>query len=131
MMILPSKIRLLHVRRIQKQFNFHDPNIIVMGETPVWNDMVSNTTVEETGSKEVPMKSTGQDKVRVSVFLAGEVDGTRLKPFIVFKRTNQESKAHHNEFNRQCSAASSANGWMNEELTLRWCNKILGQFSFC
>ena len=26
--------------------------------------------------------------------------------------------------------ASSANGWINEELTLRWCNEILGQFSF-
>ena len=27
--------------------------------------------------------------------------------------------------------ASSANGWMNEELTLCWSNEILGQFSFC
>ena len=26
--------------------------------------------------------------------------------------------------------ASSANGWMNEDLTLRWCNEILGHFSF-
>ena len=26
--------------------------------------------------------------------------------------------------------ASSANGWMNEELTFRWCNEILGQFFF-
>ena len=26
--------------------------------------------------------------------------------------------------------ASYANGWMNDELTLRWCNEILGQFSF-
>ena len=26
--------------------------------------------------------------------------------------------------------ASSANGWMNKELMLRWCDKILGQFSF-
>ena len=25
---------------------------------------------------------------------------------------------------------SSANGWTNEELTLSWCNDILGQFSF-
>ena len=57
----------MHVRRLQKQFNFHDADIIVMDETPVWNDMVSNTTVEKTGSKEVPMKSTGHDKIRVSV----------------------------------------------------------------
>ena len=53
----------MHIRRIQKQFNFSDADIIAMDETSVWNDMVSNTTVEKTGSKEVPMKSTGYDKV--------------------------------------------------------------------
>ena len=37
--------------------------------------MVSNTTVEKNGSKEVPMKSTGHDKVRVSVCLTGKADG--------------------------------------------------------
>ena len=121
---------LMHVHRIQKQFNFHDADIIAMDERPVWNDMVSNTTVEKKGSKEVPMKSTGHDKVRVSVCLTGKADGTRLKPFIVFKGAKRESKALHDEFHRQCSVASSANGWMNEELTLRWCNEILGQFSF-
>ena len=29
----------LHIRRLQKQFNFRDADIIVMDETPVWNDM--------------------------------------------------------------------------------------------
>ena len=120
----------MHVRRLQKQFSFDDPDIIAMDETAVWNDMVSNTTVEKTGSKEVNMKSNGHDKVHVSVCLTGKADRTRLKPFIVFKGAKRESKALHNEFNRKCSVASSANGWMNEDLTLRWCNEILSQFSF-
>ena len=120
----------MHVRRIQTQFNFHDADIIAMDATPVWNNMVSNTTVEKTGSKEVPVKLTEHDKVRVSVCLTGKADGTRLKPFIVFKGAKRESKALHDEFHRQGPVASSANGWMNEELTLRWCNKILGKFSF-
>ena len=47
-------VYVMHVRQIQKQFNFHDADIIAMDETPVWNDMVSNTTVEKTLSKEVP-----------------------------------------------------------------------------
>ena len=76
------------------------------------------------------MKSTGHDKVRVSVCLTGKADGTRLKPFIVFKVAKRESKALHDEFNRKCLVATSANGWMNEDLTLRWCNEILGQVSF-
>ena len=45
----------MHIRRIQKQFNVHNADIIAMGEIPVWNNMVSNTTVEKTSSKEVPM----------------------------------------------------------------------------
>ena len=120
----------MHVRRLQKQFSFDDTDIITMDETAVWNDMVCNTTVEKTGSKEVNMKSTGHDKVPVSVCLTGKADGTRLKPFIVFKRDKRESKDLHDEFNRKCSVASSANRWMNEDLTVRWCNEILGQFSF-
>ena len=56
----------MHFRRIQKPFNFHNANIIGMDETSVWNDMISNTTVEKTGSKEIPMKSTGHEKVCVA-----------------------------------------------------------------
>ena len=59
------------------------------------------------------------------------MDGTtRLKPFIVFKGAKRKSKALHDKFHRQCSVVNSANGWMNEELTLRWYNEILGQFSW-
>ena len=65
------------------------------------------------------MKLTGHDKVRVSVCLTGKVDGTRLKPSIILKGATRESKALHHKFNRQCSVASSVNGWMNEELTMR------------
>ena len=68
------------------------------------------TTVETTGSKEVTTKLNGHDKVRVSVCLTGKADGARLKLFIVFKGTTQENKTLHNEFQTQCSVASSSNG---------------------
>ena len=42
---------IMHMRRIEKQFSFHDSDIIAMDETVVWNDMVSNTTVEIIFSK--------------------------------------------------------------------------------
>ena len=56
----------MHVSRIQKQFNFDDAGIIAMDETSVWNDMVSNTTVDETASNEVPWNWLGMIR---SVFL--------------------------------------------------------------
>ena len=46
-------------------------------------------------------------------------DGTKMKLSIVFAAAKRESKALHEEFRNQCSIASSGNGWMNEEVTLR------------
>ena len=71
--------------------------------------MVSNTTVEKTSSKEIPMRSPWHDKVHVSVCLTEKTDGTKLKPFIVFKGTKRESKALHDEFRRQCSRDCNGN----------------------
>ena len=101
-----------------------------MVETALWNDMVFNTTVEVTGSKEVAMKSTGHDKVRMTVCLVGKADGSKCKPIIVSKGGKRESKALHEEFKRTCSVTSSANAWMNEGLTFRWCSDVLGQCTF-
>ena len=38
-----------------------------MDETAVWSDMVGNKTVDTTGTKDVPLKSTGNEEVKVSV----------------------------------------------------------------
>ena len=121
---------IMHVHRLNKQIQFPNSSILAMDKTPVWNDMVSSTTVNKTGSKDVPLNTTGHEKVRVSVCLAAKCDGTKLKPFVVFAGAKHESKALHEEYKRQCFIASSTNGWMNEELTLRWINEIVGTFAF-
>ena len=47
--------------------------------------MVSNTAVDVVGKKTVSMKTTGHEKCCVTAGLAAKGDGTKLKPFIVFK----------------------------------------------
>ena len=42
---------LIQIRRIQKANNYQDAQIIAMDETPVWSDMVSQTTVDACGKK--------------------------------------------------------------------------------
>ena len=121
---------IMHVRRLNKQFQFPNSSILAMDETPVWKNMVSSTTVDKTGSKDVPLKTTGHEKVKVSVCLAAKGEFTKLKPFVVFARAKRESKVLHEEYKRQCSVASSTNGWMNEELTLRWINETVGTSAF-
>ena len=85
---------------------------------------------KHTGAKDVPMKYIGHEKVCVSVCLAAKFDGIKGKPFIVFGAARRESKSLHDEYKRQCSVASSSNAWMEEELTLRWCDEVPGQFTF-
>ena len=121
---------ILHARRYASKYNYLPSNIIAMDETPVWSDMISDTTVHKTGDKTVTMKTTGHEKLRVSVCLTAKADGTKLKPFIVFKGAKRESKALNDEFKTRCVVASSSNGWMNTELTLEYTKKVLGSFSF-
>ena len=56
-----------------------------MVETAVWSDMVADVTVDTTGTKDAPLKSTGNEKVKVSVCLTAKADRTKLKSFIVFQ----------------------------------------------
>ena len=55
-----------------------------MDETPVWTDMVSNTTVDKCGKCDIPLKSTGHEKVCVSVCLAAKKVTENLKPLLLY-----------------------------------------------
>ena len=46
-----------------------------MDETAVWNDMISNTTVDKRGSHSVNLKSTGHEKSKITFCLTATADG--------------------------------------------------------
>ena len=98
----------------------------------MWDDMVSNTTVDKVGAKSIILKTTRHEEyVMVSVCLAAEADGTKLKPLVVFRGAKRETRALEEEFKNKCVFGSSKNAWMNEEeLTLRWVTRVLGAFLF-
>lgn len=63
-----------------------DPsNIINMDETPVYFDMASSTTYQDTGAKDVLIKTTGYEKMRFTVVLSVTASGKRLDPMLIFK----------------------------------------------
>ena len=74
----------MHARRLRRQYDFAPHNIVAMHET-------------------------GHGKPRVSVFLAAKLDGTKLKPFIVFKAAKRESNSSRDEYKQQCSVTRSSN----------------------
>ena len=57
----------LQARRLGVKFSYSD--IIAMDETAVWQDMLSNTTVDSIGHNTIAMKTTGHEKTKVSVCL--------------------------------------------------------------
>ena len=52
--------------------------------------------------------------------LAAKADWTKLKPYVVYKGGI-----------REVMVVSSKNGWMNEDLTADWLQKVAGKLNFC
>ena len=84
---------ILRVRKLRQNFDYQPRDIIAFDETPVCADMVSTTTVDWRGAKEVTLKTTGHEKCRISVGLAAKGDGSKLKPIIIFKDAKREVAA--------------------------------------
>jgi hypothetical protein len=124
---------ILRIRRLQKLQNYQPSDIIAMDETAVWSDMVSNSTVNQIGAREVSVRSTGHEKSRVSVCLTAKADGTKLKPFIVFKEKGAnrdiEAMKKEPEFKNKCVLATSSNAWMAAETPTQYVNEVIGSLS--
>ena len=91
-------VYVLHIRRFCMKYNYLPSSIIAMDETPVWNNMVSDVTVEKSGKETISMKTTGHEKVLVSICLAARADGRKFKPLIVFRGAKREVKTLNEQF---------------------------------
>lgn len=60
--------------------------------------------------------------------LAAKTDGTKIKPFIVFKGAVCDVKAMQNI--PGVIITSSKGGWFNEDLTTEWLQKVVRKFHF-
>ena len=100
---------ILHACRLSIKYKYPPSSIIAMDETTTLNDIVSNTTIHKQGTKSVCLKTTGHEKCMVSVCLAAKADGTKLKPFAVFRAAKRESKLLDEEFESHCVTKSSGN----------------------
>ena len=67
----------MHVRRLTMTDHYSPKCVIAMDETAVWSDMVGNTTVNATVTNDIALNSTGNKKVRVSIYLAAKKHGRR------------------------------------------------------
>lgn len=118
---------IMKTRKMIRMEKFDSCNIGNMDETPLWLDMPGDTTVTRVGDRTVSIRSTGHDKGRFTVVLAAMADGRPLKPYVVFKGVRPIS-----ELSKVSGVvvAYSRNGWMNEDLTLDWIQRVWGGLAF-
>ena len=90
--------------------------------------MSSENTVGRVGAKQVPLRTKGNEKMRVTVMLTARADGTKLKPFIIFKRQRPVPELAA-KF-PQLVIAYNANGWMDESLTAKHLSSVFNILAF-
>ena len=91
--------------------------------------MPSDTTVAATGSCSVCLKTTGHEKNHFTVVLTAKANGTKLKPFVVFKGKGTRLMKNLQRI-PGIVVRFSTNGWMNDELTVDYLRTMIGVFSF-
>jgi len=108
-------------RRIQHNYPL---NLIGnMDETPVSFDLPSQTTIEETGSKTVSIRTCGYEKSNFTVILACMADGTKLPATIIFKL----AKVPRQIFPSGIIIRANKKGYSNTEEILFWVKNIWNQ----
>ena len=98
-----------------------------MDKTPIWADMSSATTVDQKGVHAVPIRTTGHEKNRLNLCLSVKADGIKMKPHVVTPAKKVEKDI---ALIPGLIIAASPNGWMNENLTTDWIEKVWANFSF-
>ena len=86
--------------------------------------MLPNYTLQKNGVKEVLLKTTGCEKLSLTVMLVATADGRKLPPLLSLKRkTLPKSEA----FPKDVIDRTQEKGWITEELMLKWLKIIWGR----
>ena len=82
--------------------------------------MPSNRTVSKTGEKTVKIRTTGNEKNRLTVVLTCAGDGSKLKPLVIFKRKTMPKIANKHGV----VVAVQEKGWMDQNIMKIWIEKV-------
>jgi hypothetical protein len=116
--------------RKQMMSKYYSPSCVYAAdETSVWFDNPSETTLEFRGANDVPLRSTGHDKMRLTVMLCAKSDGTKCKPFVLLNRKRPVPSLDR-EFSSFLILQYAGRSWMDDELIIEFLNKVLGKLSF-
>jgi hypothetical protein len=78
-----------------------------LDQTPVFYDMSGRYTYEEVGAKEIAIRKTTGDKMRLTFMLCVSSDGQRYPPYVIIK---SKSKEIFNKFEEISILRGNSNG---------------------
>lgn len=98
-------------------------------ETAVFLDSSNSLTIAEKGSKDVPVLTTGHDKLRITVMLTARNDGSKCKPF-VFLPYKRPRKEVIKDFQNSLELCWEGTTWMNNDTCSLYLRRVLGNSLF-
>ena len=106
-----------YITNLRKTGNFLMGQMANADETAIYLDIPPNYMLEKKHVKDVLSKTTGSEKLRLTVMLAATADGRKLPPLLILKRkTSPKSEA----FPKDVTVRAQEKEWMTEELMLEW-----------
>jgi hypothetical protein len=76
--------------------------------------------IDTKGSKSVLVKTTGHEKLTITVMLSALAGGRKLTPFAILKRKNLPKEKLPTGIIFKCNEK----GWMTEELVVEWLKEV-------
>uniref|UniRef100_K7F6H3 HTH CENPB-type domain-containing protein n=1 Tax=Pelodiscus sinensis TaxID=13735 RepID=K7F6H3_PELSI len=122
---LDSDTKLLQFQKfIIKLHKQHCYDLSLIGnadQTPLNFDNPYNRTLEVKGDKTISIATTGHEKSRLTVMLVCMADGTKLLPYIVFKRKTMPKNVI---FPNTIHVRVHPKDWIEEALMLDWLQTV-------
>jgi hypothetical protein len=119
----------LYISKLRTKFHYELRNILACDETAVFIDAAMERTIEATGAKEVIVRSTGHEKVNITVMLTAQADGTKLVPYVILRRKTP-IKELEKKYQNNIKFAYDIAGWTNNDLAIDFVNTVIGQKLF-
>ena len=105
--------------------NYDECVIINMDETPFYLDSVPHTTLENIGTRQIDILTTGNDKNRMSLALSIVASGEMLKSFVILKNFKNVPKVSILNNVYVVTGGVGSSGFMTERLMLKYIDNIL------
>ena len=109
--------------------SFELSQIANMDETPLFMNIPNTMTIAKIGSKEVNIKTHGQERIHVTAILWIVADGTKLPPMLVFKGKQDgrvEKRLHKNSLvkEKKIFAYCQPKAWNNMTIMKKWIDEV-------